>query len=194
MSAKETPRKRAVRVDVRRNYQRLLTAATDVFTEEGADASMVAVARRADVGIATLYRHFPTRQDLMEALLTDRYDALSDRARELLADPSPGDALVTWLRAFITHVTAFRGMAASVMITLRDERSELFASCHLMRASGEELFTRAQLAGVVRPDVSYRDLLKLVGAIAMATEQTPEEADRLLALAMRGAMPDADRS
>jgi transcriptional regulator SbtR-like protein len=157
MSARETPRKRAVRADVRRNYQRLLTAATDVFTEEGADA-------------------------------------LSDRAQELLADRSPGDALVTWLRAFITHVTAFRGMAASVMITLRDERSELFASCHSMRASGAELFTRAQLAGVVRPDVSYRDLLKLVGAIAMATEQAPEEADRLLALAMRGTMPDADRS
>jgi AcrR family transcriptional regulator len=178
-----------VRADVRRNYRRLLAAAEEVFTEEGADASMVAVARRADVGVATLYRHFPTRQDLLEALLADRYDALTQRARKLLDSSSPGDALVTWLRAFITHVTAFRGLAASVMVTLRDERSDLFASCRSMQASGEELFARAQRAGRIRPDVAYRDLLRLVGAIAVATEQAPEEADRLLALAMRGAMP-----
>lgn len=179
------------RKDARRNHARLLATARELFLEQGADASLDALARRAGVGIGTLYRHFPTRQNLLEALLTESYDQLSSQARELTGSASPDVALTTWLQAFISEVTEVRGMAASVMATLRDERSEVFTSCSSMRAAGEVLFREARYAGHIPPEVEFLDVLRLVGAIAMATEQEPDVADRLLALALRGLMPDA---
>ncbi|TDD70906.1 TetR/AcrR family transcriptional regulator [Actinomadura rubrisoli] len=179
-------RTRTERADVRRNRARLLTAARETFLRDGADASLEGVARLAGVGIGTLYRHFPTRQDLLEALLTDVYDDLAARARDLLPSPEPGEALMTWLRAFISHVTEFRGMAASVLVTLRDERSDLFHSCRTMRAEAESLFVRAQKTGDVPAAADFPDVLTLAGAIAMATEQQPATADRLVSLAATG--------
>jgi len=184
---------RTERSDVRRNRARLLAAAREMFLRDGADASLEGVARLAGVGIGTLYRHFPTRQDLLEALLAGVYDDLGARARELAGSPEPGEALMTWLRAFISHVTEFRGMAASALVTLRDERSGLFRSCRTMRAGGEALFARAQEAGDVPVGAEFIDVLKLAGAIAMATEQEPGTADRLLALAASGMVPGTAR-
>ncbi|MEV5829032.1 helix-turn-helix domain-containing protein [Spirillospora sp. NPDC052242] len=194
MDAKQAARTSAQsgRKDARRNHARLLATARELFLEQGADASLDALARRAGVGIGTLYRHFPTRQNLLEALLTESYDNLSSRARELTGSASPEVALTTWLQAFITEVTEVRGMAASVMATLRDERSEVFTSCTSMRAAGEVLFREAQRAGLIPPEVEFLDVLRLVGAIAMAAEQEPDVADRLLALALRGLMPGAE--
>lgn len=177
------------RSDARRNYERLLATAQEVFLEHGADASLEAIARRAGVGIGTLYRHFPTRQRLLEALLAESYDRLAGRARELSAGPEAGPALRTWLRAFIAEVTVFHGMAASVMVTLRDESTDLFSSCQSMRSAGAGLFERARLAGDVTADTEFKDVLWLVGSIAMSTEQDPEAAERLLDLAVRGVMP-----
>ncbi|WP_067456453.1 TetR/AcrR family transcriptional regulator [Actinomadura macra] len=180
---------RPLRADVRRNRENLLAAAREIFAAHGAEASLESVAERAGVGIGTLYRHFPTRQDLLESLLTDGYDQLGLRAHELLDSPSPGGALVTWLEAFISQVTPFRGMAASVMVTLRDERSELFHSCHAMRSAGQTLFARALQDGAVPSGTEFLDVLRLAGAIAMATEGEPEVTARLLDLAVRGVIP-----
>ncbi|QXJ26233.1 helix-turn-helix transcriptional regulator [Actinomadura graeca] len=160
-----------------------------MFLRDGADASLEGVARLAGVGIGTLYRHFPTRQDLLEAMLAGVYDELAARARGLLAAPAPGEALLTWLRAFIEQVTVFRGMPASVMVTLKDERSELNPSCRAMRAAGEELFVRAQKGGLAPADTAFDDVLRLANAIAMATENDPAAANRLLALAAAGLCP-----
>ncbi|QXJ23880.1 TetR/AcrR family transcriptional regulator [Actinomadura graeca] len=191
MEPQETtaPPARPLRADVRRNRENLLAAAREIFAAHGAEASLESVAERAGVGIGTLYRHFPTRQDLLETLLTDGYVQLGQRADELLDDPSPGAALVAWLEAFIAQVTPFRGMAASVMVTLRDERSELFHACHAMRSSGATLFARAQEAGSVPPGTAFLDVLRLAGAIAMATEGEPVVSGRLLDLAVRGVIP-----
>ncbi len=177
------------RADARRNHERLLATAQEVFFERGADASLEEVARRAGVGIGTLYRHFPNRQRLLEALVAGSYDRLTDRARELAAEPDPGTALGAWLRAFIAEVTAFHGMAASVMVTLRDESTDLFSSCQSMRSAGAGLFERARLADAVPEGTDFKDVLWLVGSIAMSTEREPEAAERLLALAVRGLMP-----
>ncbi|WP_067468298.1 TetR/AcrR family transcriptional regulator [Actinomadura macra] len=192
MTTDDTPRAPAARperADVRRNRARLLAAAREMFLRDGADASLEGVARLAGVGIGTLYRHFPTRQDLLEAMLAGVYDDLAARARDLLTAPEPGEALMTWLRAFIAQVTAFRGMPASVMVTLKDERSELFPACHAMRTGGEELFARAQKAGEVPAGAEFNDVLRLANAIAMATEDDAATANRLLALAAAGLHP-----
>ncbi|TMR02720.1 TetR/AcrR family transcriptional regulator [Actinomadura soli] len=178
-----------MRADVRRNRARLLAAAREMFERDGAGASLEGVARLAGVGIGTLYRHFPTRQDLLEALLADVYDGLAATGRELLVSPAPGEALTTWLRAFIARTTAFPGMAASAVMSLRDERpgrSGASAACRAMRDAGEALFARARDAGDVPADAVFADALRLTGAIAVVTEREPETADRLLALAATG--------
>ncbi|KAB2378100.1 TetR/AcrR family transcriptional regulator [Actinomadura montaniterrae] len=191
MTSDDTPRTRAPRADVRRNRARLLAAARELFLRDGAGASLEGVARRAGVGVGTLYRHFPTRQDLLEALLADAYDALAERGRELLASPEPGRALLTWLDGFVAAVTQFRGTAPSVLVSLQGERPKAFRSCRAMRDAGEALFARAQQAGEAPEGAAFLDVLKLAGGIAMAAESEPGAADRLLSLAASGIAPGA---
>jgi len=178
--------RRPRRADARRNDAQLLDAARVVFAERGADASLDDIARRAGVGIGTLYRHFPTRQALLEAVFGDRVEALCAEAHDLLAAPSPGDALVTWLRAAVGHIMLYRGLAAALAPIL-DKEKEPASSWHgAIHTAGAALLARAQQSGAVRPDVGVADLLKLANAIAVATEQAPEGADRLLSLVMDG--------
>jgi AcrR family transcriptional regulator len=183
---------RPLRADARRNYLRLLVEARAAVSEHGTQASLEDIARRADVGIGTLYRHFPTRQALLEAVLRDRFDTLGARAEELLSHPSPGQALAAWLRTFIVGATTYTGLAASLAAALHDEQSELHASCHGMRAAGQALFDRAQRSGAIRPDADATDVFILANAIAWAAEQVHDRTgldDRLLSLALDGLHP-----
>ncbi|MEU5991129.1 helix-turn-helix domain-containing protein [Spirillospora sp. NPDC047418] len=193
MTSDDTPQApaRAVRADVRRNRARLLAAARETFQRDGADASLEGVARTAGVGIGTLYRHFPTRQHLLEALLADVYADLAAAARELQASPAPGEALMTWLRAFVSRVTVFRGLAASAVVSLREERAEPGCPRRAMCEAGEALFARAQQAGDAPAGTAFADVLWLAGAIAAGTEREPAAAERLLSLAAAGMAPGA---
>ncbi|CNG67882.1 TetR family protein transcriptional regulator [Mycobacterium tuberculosis] len=198
MTSDDTPKApaRAVRADVRRNRARLLAAARETFQRDGADASLEGVARTAGVGIGTLYRHFPTRQHLLEALLADVYAELAATARELLVAPAPGEALMTWLRAFVSRVTVFRGLAASAVVSLREESLPAKGSGpgsprRAMCEAGEALYARAQQAGDAPAGTAFADVLWLTGAIAAATEREPEAAGRLLSLAAAGMAPGA---
>jgi AcrR family transcriptional regulator len=178
-----------LRADARRNHDRLLSEARTTFAEYGADASLEDVARRAGVGIGTLYRHFPNRHALLSAVFSDAVSDLLARSRELLDDPHPCTALVAWLRAIITHAGEYRGLSRALMTASHDDASELARCSGPMREAGSALLARAQQAGAVRPDVSIGDLLQLTNAIALAAEETPgdpELADRLLTLTLRG--------
>ncbi|GAA5073690.1 AcrR family transcriptional regulator [Thermocatellispora tengchongensis] len=177
-----------MRADARRNYDLLLEAARAAFAEHGVDASLRDVARRAGVGIGTLYRHFPTREALVEALLSHRFEHLRDRAHALLTAPDPTDALLEWLTALTLGSATYRGLPESVMSALSDDTSDLHASCVAMRAAGEALLTRAQQAGSVRPDVTINEVLALCAGIAWSAEHSAGTAlpTRLLTLAMTG--------
>jgi AcrR family transcriptional regulator len=186
---------RPMRVDARRNYDRLLAAAAELFAAEGTGAALDDVARRAGIGNATLYRHFPTRQDLIAALLTSRYDDLQMNADSLLAHPDPYAALIGWLQAFVVHITAYRGLAGSTMEILRNPDSDLSASCRGMRDGGARLLARAQDHGAIRPDLAISELLRLTNGVALAAEGHPDETARLLLLIMEGlARPGAHRA
>jgi AcrR family transcriptional regulator len=179
----------ATRADGRRNHDLVLEAARGAFAEQGTEVSLREVARRAGVGIGTLYRHFPTREALVEAALRQGFDNLRARAEELLTAPSPEQALISWMGALATGSTTYHGLPASLMAALRDERSQLYASCEAMRAAATRLLDRAQRAGQVRSDVSAVELFALVAGLAWAGQQTPgpdELTDRLLSLAMTG--------
>jgi AcrR family transcriptional regulator len=179
-----------MRADARRNYQRLLEAAAAAFAEHGTDASMDDIARRAGVGPGTLYRHFPTRHALLEAVYRDQVEALCARAYELGDTLPPAEALAAWLRAVAGYVTTKRGLAEALMSGPGERRPEVFADGkRAMREAGAALVRRAQEAGQVRADVDVTDLLKLGHAIALAAEHAPdgsEQADRMLALVMDG--------
>jgi AcrR family transcriptional regulator len=176
-----------MRADARRNYDALLTAADELFTAHGPNVSLDEIARRAGVGNATLYRHFPDRRDLLVAVCVGEMESLCILGEELRADPDPGRALARWLRAYIEHVSAKHGLAAA-FATGRREDSELVAACQAaVEAIGTSLLERAKDEGPVRIDVNLPDVITLVNAIAMATESTDDpSADRLLGIVLAG--------
>ncbi|MFE5026927.1 TetR/AcrR family transcriptional regulator [Streptomyces sp. NPDC056656] len=183
------PSVRPMRADARRNYERLLAEARTAFAEHGTGASLEDVARRAGVGIGTLYRHFPNRHALMSAVFEDAVNDLLARSRALLTDPQPCSALVAWLRDIITHAGEYCGLSRALMSASHDAGSALSRCSTPMREAGQALLSRAQRAGAVRADVSIGDLLQLTNAIALAAEETPDDpelADRLLRLTLRG--------
>ncbi|MFC9327612.1 TetR/AcrR family transcriptional regulator [Kitasatospora sp. NPDC057015] len=190
---RETTSTPPMRADARRNRERILAAAGSVVADQGAEASLEEIARRAGVGSATLHRHFPSRQVLLEAVFRSRVEALCATAHDLLADPDPGNALTTWLRAVGAHAVANRGLGTSLMGGARDGDPALGHTCHAMIVdAGAELLARARQAHAVRPEVTVTQLLRLVGAIALATEQEPggaAEADQLVTLAIEGVRP-----
>ena len=137
-----------MRADARRNYDRLLAEARSAFAEHGTDASLEDVARRAGVGIGTLYRHFPNRHALMSAVFEDAVSDLLDRSRALLDDPQPCSALVAWLRAIITHAGEYRGLSSALMSASHDASfGALRGAAVPMREAGAALLARAQEAG-----------------------------------------------
>ncbi|MEI5103832.1 helix-turn-helix domain-containing protein [Streptomyces sp. PmtG] len=181
-----------MRADAQRNRQRLLKEARSAFAEYGTDTSLEDVARRAGVGIGTLYRHFPNRHALMSAVFEDAVSDLLARSRELLDSPRPCAALVEWLRAIVTHAGEYRGLARALMTVSRDDSTPLAQCSRPMREAGAALLARAQAAGAVRADVPIEDLLQLTNAIALAAEETPTDphlADRLLTLTLQGLRP-----
>jgi AcrR family transcriptional regulator len=181
---------RAMRADARRNRDRILAAAEASIARDGVDASLEEIARQAGVGSATLHRHFPSRQSLLESVFRGRVETLCAKAGDFAADLDPGTALSAWLRAVAAHAAANRGLASSLMRGARDGDPTLGATCHAMIINaGGVLLDEAVRTHAVRPGIVITDLLKLVGAIALASEQDPDgaaEADRLIALAFDG--------
>ncbi len=183
---------RPMRADAQRNYARLLDAASAAFVEHGADdVSLEEIARRAGVGIGTLYRHFPTRQALLEAVYRDQVESLRARAEALREAESPGDALAEWLRAMVRFSSTKRSMISALLAALGTDSELLSACATVIRGSAESLLTRAKQAGVVRPDADAGDVIRLVHAVNIATEKAadPGQADRMLALILDGLRP-----
>src|ERR1700731_1596664 len=155
---------RRPRADAVRNRERVLEAAKAVFSAGGPDASLEAVAKRAGVGIGTLYRHFPTREALFEAVYRREVQQLGELAEALKSEPSPIEALRRWLRSNVEFVATKKGMSAALALAMNSQ-SELTAYSfeRLTKAVGA-LLDRAVAAGEIRSDVSPEDLLRaLVG-------------------------------
>jgi len=176
-----------MRADARRNYEALLDAADEIFSRRGPDAPLDEIARRAGVGNATLYRHFPSRRDLLVAICIGDVEALCALGNRLQRHPGAGEALTKWLRAYIKHVSSKRGLPAA-FTTGRREDSEFVSACHAaINATGSALLKKAQDADEIRDDVNIVELIALVNAIAIATEsQGLREANRLLGLVIGG--------
>jgi AcrR family transcriptional regulator len=175
---------RPLRADAQRNKDKLLTAAMAAFAEHGVDASLEDIARRAGVGIGTLYRHFPTRDCLMESVYRHQVELLCDAADDLVATQTPDQALEAWMEQFVQHVATKRGMAMALKSVIGKD-SELFAYCHgRIRGSVELLLANAVKSGDIRSDVEAADLLKALSGICLVSDQPgwQEQARRLVNL------------
>jgi AcrR family transcriptional regulator len=181
--AGDEPRMRA---DARRSRAKLIEAATIAFAENGADAPLEDIARRAGVGIGTLYRHFPTRTDLQAGVFRSQVDAVCTTADQLIGTVSPEQAFAGSVRAIAGYLVTKRGLARALIDSLGRD-SELISVCSLrMSDTVDRLLSYAQGSGVLRPDISAKDVLRLVHGIVMACEQSPQDTDRLLDVMLDG--------
>ncbi|WP_169980003.1 MULTISPECIES: TetR/AcrR family transcriptional regulator [unclassified Microbispora] len=182
------------RADARRNYARLLAVAKEAIAAEGPDASLEQIARTAGVGSATVRRHFPDRQSLLEAVFRERVEALCAHARELTGRADTRAALLEWLSAVLADAATIRGLATALTRDRAagpDAAHEHCCSAQLTEA-GDPLVRRAADDGALAPGVTTGDLLALITGIALAMEHHPDsaaDAQRLLGLSMAGISP-----
>jgi AcrR family transcriptional regulator len=179
---------RPLRADARRNYHQLIAAADAEFSDHGASASLEDIARRAGVGIGTLYRHFPSRDDLIANVLSESTAAIVARGHELLDAPSPSAALAQWLRELVTYVTTYRGLTAALATSYVGSGTELCSNCELITRTGGRLLARAQAAREIRRDADVREVILTAHSAAWVAEQTkdPAATDRLLGILFDG--------
>jgi AcrR family transcriptional regulator len=160
-----------MRADARKNYDHLLAVARDVVTEHGANASMRDIARRAGVGLATVLRHFPTREALFESLLRRNADALTQQAVELETSSPPDDALVSWFREGVAFTHTYSGVCDLMAGAHADPDSALHASSTALHSAGARLLLRAQAEGTARADMDGDDLFALMSGLAWLVGQ-----------------------
>ena len=173
------------RADARRNYERVLNAAREAFAEGGESTSLEAIARRAGVGIGTLYRHFPNRQALLETLYVKEVEEVS-RCADEIDETDPWTALSMWFERLIAYLATKRALAHELLDYL-DQDAPLFTQCRAaLFAAGEPLLTRAQQAGVVRPDVQFAHVLHMVGGISRMPTSDPSQIDHIMRVALDG--------
>jgi AcrR family transcriptional regulator len=187
-SKRAGPVPRGLRADARRNRERLVEVAAAEFAARGAEASLEEIARRAGVGIGTLYRHFPTREHLVEAVYRREVEALSAAADALARRLAPDVALAEWMQRFVDYIAAKRGMAESLRVLLT-QKSGLFAdTAGVVARAVERLVAAAVAEGSIRADVHGSDLLLALSGIYAAPD-TPdwhERSGRIVRLLMDG--------
>jgi AcrR family transcriptional regulator len=177
---------RPKRADALRNYEKVLTAAREAFAEGGESTALEEIARRAGVGIGTLYRNFPNRQALIEALYLDEVEEVGRAGADFLEVEDPWEALNGWVDRFIGYM-ATKQVLASELLNYLGPDAELFKTCRgTLFAAGEPLLVRAQEAGVVRPDVTIADLIPMLVGIAKIPSADPDQVQRLVAIALDG--------
>ena len=178
---------RPLRADAVRNRELLITAAVAAFAARGAEVPLEDIARDAGVGIGTLYRHFPTRDSLVEAVYRHEVDVLVESADQLLATRSPDQALEEWMQLFVRHVATKRGMLSVLKPMLHSDAAFFAETKGRATAAASKLLAAGVAAGTVRPDIDGADLLRAVGGICMSTDQERSDAsDRLVGLLFDG--------
>jgi AcrR family transcriptional regulator len=189
MSAPETidqlVQARPKRADALRNYEKVVAAARDAFAEGGSSTSLEEVARRADVGIGTLYRHFPNRQALLEAVYVGEVEEMCRSAADLAGQP-PWEAFIAWLHRFVGYMATKQALAQE-LLNYVDRDADLFKSCRAsLYAAGGPLLERAQEARVVRADTDFGEVIQMVGGIAKIPAGDPAQINHILDIALDG--------
>ncbi|ROS26174.1 TetR/AcrR family transcriptional regulator [Cellulomonas sp. PhB150] len=184
-----TTTSRPLRADAARNREKLLSAARVMFDEQGTDASLEEIARRAGVGVGTLYRNFPTRIELIEAVYRHNVDELCASGARLADSLEPRAAFEAWLLEFVAYAGSKRGLAGALRAALGDDASHVFADVHdRLTSSGDLMLHAAQADGTIRDDVETMDVLRAVSGVCMAAPdwRDPAKTQRALRIVLDG--------
>jgi len=187
---------RPLRADAARNRQRVLAAATEVFGESGVEASLEEIARRAGVGVGTLYRHFPTRADLIQQVYRGSVDDLVDSADRLLQTMTGEEALDAWVQEFVGYVARKKGMASALKAALGPDSAVVFADGRgRMELAVGRMIEAAVRDGTIRRDVEPGDLLRAISSVCIAASATEEveRTRRVLRLVLDGLRYGAEK-
>jgi AcrR family transcriptional regulator len=161
-----------MRADAQRNRQRIIEVARQVFREQGYDASLDLVAKRAGVGAGTLYRHFATRDDLVDAIMQTWVDNVDQAAEKALAcEGTPRDLLLTWFDEYVRLISLHKGGPAKITSAMGDPESPIQHKCQVLRAAGARVVDRLREEGAIRPDVDSLQIARLVGGVAAVADQ-----------------------
>jgi AcrR family transcriptional regulator len=183
---------RKPRSDAQRNRERILEVAKQVFTRRGADASMDEIAKRAKIGPGTLYRHFPTRDNLLEAVYITEVEKLAAAQKRLSAELTPIKALRAWLLVFIDYIAA-KKIIIPALNAMAGGPSRVFEqSNQIMAEAANALASRAVASGDLRPDVDPRDFMRAIYGLSTvgSGDDWPQKARKFVDIFLRGSRPD----
>jgi AcrR family transcriptional regulator len=193
----DTPAK-PLRADAQRNYDKLLAAAREVFAERGAEGSLDEIAKRAGVGPGTLYRHFPSREDLIDALMRDwTARVVADSEAAVAADLPARETLERWLVDLIKHLTLHRGAAAKLSAAMDDPSSPIYRKCQMLAEANEHVISHLAEGHLLREGVEARQVMRLVSGVATVADASgisEDEVGSMLGIVIDGMVADAPAS
>jgi AcrR family transcriptional regulator len=166
-----------MRADAKRNYDRIVEVARVVFREQGYDASLDEVARRAGVGPGTLYRHFPQRENLIDAIMQSWVDSVEEAAdKALVTEGSPRDLLLAWFTEYVRLISLHKGGPAKITSAMDDPGSPIQHKCQVLRTAGDRVVERLRAQDALREDVDTLQISRLVGGVATIADNADLEA------------------
>ncbi|MDX6231923.1 MAG: hypothetical protein QOH68_891 [Nocardioidaceae bacterium] len=195
--AEEAPAK-PLRADAQRNYDKLVAAAREVFAERGAEGSLDEIAKRAGVGPGTLYRHFPTRDDLIDALMRDWTERVAaDSVAAVEADMPAREMLQRWFADLVRHMTLHRGAAAKLSAAMDDPSSPIYRKCQMLGEANDRVISHLIETHALRDGVESRQVQRLVSGVATIVDQAEldaEQAQPMLNIVIDGILRDSATS
>jgi AcrR family transcriptional regulator len=181
-----------MRADARRNYDKIIEAARQAFRERGADCSLDEIAKRAGVGPGTLYRHFPTRTDLIDAVMRDWSDRVQADAQAVIdADRPARETLTDWFSRFLDNVGIYQGAAAKVMSAMDDPSSPIYRKCQVLGDANRRVLESDRVRPQVRAGVDPSQVMRLVSGISISVDQAgldPDQAEPMLRIVLDGVL------
>lgn len=187
-----------LRADAQRNYDKLLATAREVFAERGAGCSLDEIAKRAGVGPGTLYRHFPSRDDLIDALMRDWTERVAaDSIAAVDADAPARETLERWFLDLVRHMTLHRGAAAKLSAAMDDATSPIHRKCQMLAEANERVINHLTDVHALRDGVEPHQVVRLVGGVATVVDQAgldPEAARPMLDIVIDGILRDSGTS
>ncbi|MFI5427809.1 TetR/AcrR family transcriptional regulator [Aeromicrobium sp. UC242_57] len=187
-----------LRADAQRNYDKLVSAARDAFRSNGAEASLDDIAKRAGVGPGTLYRHFPTRDDLIDAVMRDWTLQVDADSEEIVRSGLPaGEALTAWFGRFVENVGIYNGAAAKLTAAMDDESSPIYRKCQVLVGANDKVIAHVASLGALRDGVESRQVMRLVSGVASVVDQAglePAQSEPMLRIIVDGILREPDAS
>lgn len=161
-----------MRSDAQKNYERIVAIAAEVFTERGMDAPLDEIATRAEVGSGTLYRHFHTREDLIDAVVRSWMSQIDEAADEAVSSEEPArEVLLSWFRTYVARISRNKGSPSKFTSALGKPESPIFSKCEVLRQANERVLDRYRAEGVLRSDADALEVCRIVGGVAVVADQ-----------------------